>query len=46
VIFTAECIGTTEDANPSFGDASAALRKRDLIVPLGLLMRLPYKRLL
>ena len=43
-IFTVVYIGTTEGANLSFGDVSAVLRKRALIVPLGLLMRLPYKR--
>jgi hypothetical protein len=43
-IFTVGYIGTTEGANLSFGDVSAVLRKRALIVPLGLLMRLPYKR--
>lgn len=43
-IFTVEYIGTTEGANPSFGDVSAALRKETLVIPHGLLMRLPYKR--
>jgi len=43
-IFTAGCIGTIEGANPSFGDVLAALRKKALIVPPGLLMRQHYKR--
>ena len=44
-IFTVGYIGTTEDVNLLSGGVSAALRKKALIVPLGLLMRLHCKRL-
>jgi len=44
-IFTAECIGTTEDVNPSSGGVLAAWKRKDLIAPLGLLVKLRCKRL-